>query len=648
MKGRIFVLGLVAMVAASSPAAEPAVVSHIKVVSDKVADVSSLDAWKASVIKQGMTDEQKAMAVWNSVVAFRHQETPPNEYLENEGHPHDPIKAFNVYGYGQCCCASANLMALARHAGLTARGWGITQHSVPEVQWAGQWHMLDASLVTYFPKADGSIAGVEEISASIKDWYDKNPSMKGNDKALREFMRGGGWKKGPELLKNCPSYDNNGWLPAATHGWYATVQEYGNPSKNFVYEYGTAVGYQVNVQLRKGEKLTRNWSNKGLHVNQLEGGKLPTLNKTPGKEDLRYSPKYGDLAPGRVGNGELVWNVPVTSPELEQAAEQWTNLKADKDGLRIDESGKGVLVLRVPSSYIFLTGQMEIDGRGGYNGGINIEFSDNNGLDWKGVAIQTDMWKGEIDLDELVYRRYDYLLRFTFTGPRSCIEKLVLSHIVQHSQRALPALDKGANTITFSAGPQEGTVTVQGNINPAAAKEKNVTFAAFHPVLNNIKPGGLWLAGGKGDITLPVTTPGDITRLRLGVHYRARDQRDGFDVSASFDNGQSWKPVGKLEGPTGIGFSKYLVLGDVPKGSRAALVRFEGKQVNTTGLLDLRIDADYTQPHGGFAPIKVTYDWEENGQPKQHIHIARQPTETYTITCAEKPLLKSLIIERTD
>src|SRR5207248_574622 len=106
---------------ASSPAIlavdapPPGVVSHVKIMSDKVDDVSSLEAWKHSFIKDGMTDSQKAMAVWESVVRYRHQEIPPNEFLNNETHPHDPIKDFNVYGYGQCCCASANIEALARY-----------------------------------------------------------------------------------------------------------------------------------------------------------------------------------------------------------------------------------------------------------------------------------------------------------------------------------------------------------------------------------------------------------------------------------------------------------------------------------------------------------------------------------------------------
>src|SRR4051812_15601951 len=164
---RLLLLLSLTSVPLAAAGAEPVVVSHVSLVSDKTEDVSSLEAWRRSFIKEGMTDQQKAMAVWQSVVKFRHQDNPPDEFLEAAGHPHDPIKDFNVYGYGQCCCASANLEALARYAGLEARGWGLIGHSVPEVRWGGAWHMLDGSLMTYFPKADGQPAGVEEITASV-------------------------------------------------------------------------------------------------------------------------------------------------------------------------------------------------------------------------------------------------------------------------------------------------------------------------------------------------------------------------------------------------------------------------------------------------------------------------------------------------
>ena len=60
-------------------AERPGVVSHVKVVSDKVEDVSSLDAWKKSFIRENMTEEEKAMAVWESVFKFQYQDQPPSE-----------------------------------------------------------------------------------------------------------------------------------------------------------------------------------------------------------------------------------------------------------------------------------------------------------------------------------------------------------------------------------------------------------------------------------------------------------------------------------------------------------------------------------------------------------------------------------------
>jgi hypothetical protein len=628
-------------------AESPAIVSHVKVLSDKTEDVSSIDAWRRSFIKDGMTDQQKAMAVWQSVVKFRHQEIPPDEYLESMNNVHDPIKSFNVYGYGMCCCASANVEALARAAGLESRGWGIVAHSVPEVKWDGQWHLLDGSLITYFPGADGQPAGVTDIATNVKQWYQANPKLKGNNDGLAKFMRGGNWRTGPELLRNCPSYDDNGWLPAATHGWYSTMQEYADPAKTFLYEYGTAVGYEVNVQLRKGERLTRNWSNKGLHVNMAEGKGLNLLNGKPGANDLRYSPKYGDLAPGRVGNGTLEYDVPVTSDELSRAAIEFMNLAASNSGLGAQDSAlPGTFVLDMPTSYVYLSGRADVKVNVSAGGSVAIALSGNNGLDWTDVAKIEASGEKSIDLKPLVYRRYDYRLRFTLSGAAK-IESLKITHDVQHSQRALPALDKGANTITFAEGPQEGTVTVFGNTNPSA-KGKNLMYTDFHPVANHIRPDMLFLAGGRGDITFPVATPGDIARLRVSAHYRCRDKRDAFEIAASFDDGKTWKAVGTLEGPY-AGNSKSFTLADVPKGARSALVKLTGVQFNTTGIHDLRIDADYAQPHGGASPVKVTYVWSENGVEKRDVHVSKGgAAETYTINCAERPVLKSLIVERAE
>ena len=600
--------GLAAQETKSDPA-KVGVVCHVKVVSDKVPDMTNLETWKKQWIKEGMTDEQKAMAVWKTVRTFQHQEAPPNEYLHNEDAVQDPFKIFNVYGYSLCSIASCDILCLARYAGLQARGRIINSHSVPEVYWDGAWHLLDASLLCYFPKADGKLASVDEIMAGVKEWYDQNPGYKGNDAKLREFMRGGGWRKGPEVLSRSPAYDENGWFEAATHGWYSTMQEY-DGSANGIYEYGYTQGYEVNIRLRPGERLTRNWSNKGLHVNMNGGGAPGCITGKTGQDSLRYTPKDGDLAPGRVGNGTLEYDVPAA---LLQAAAK-----------------EGTFTVRMPSSYVYLTGKATFKA----SGPVTVQFSDNNGLDWKDVAAKD----GVVDLSPLVLRRYDYRLRF-----KGALQALRIEHDLQNSQRALPALDKGKNTLTFSAGPAESTITVEGSTNDGS-KGKQVLSTDFHPEKNGMD--GWWFQG-KGDLTYTIATPGDLTRVRFGSHYRIRDARDGIDYLVSVDGGKTWKKAGRVEGPT-PGHCQYVTFSDVPAGVREVKVRYAGTSRNTTGFLNLRIDADYREPAGGFRPVKVTYRWDEDGKAKEQVFVAKKPDETWTLSCDAKPVMKSIVMELAD
>lgn len=621
------------------------VVSHVKVTSDKVQDVSSLDAWKASFIKPGMTDQEKALAVWRSVVMFRHQDIPPNEFLDTEEHPHDPIEDFNVYGYGQCCCASANVEALARFIGMDARGWGITGHSVPEISIGGRWCMFDASLINYFQKPDGSIAGVEEVGSSITDWFSKHPELRDNEARLRQFMSNNGWKNGPPIVADGTGYDDNGWLPAATHGWYSTLSEFGHPKKNFIYDYGCAAGYEVNLQLRPGETITRNWSNKGLHVNMDDGAAPGCLNMAVGQDQLRYSPRFGDLAPGRIGNGTVEWNVPLDEIELEETSLGVENLANGPGGtIQVkDPAMPGAFILRMPSSYVYVGGKLMLDPIIGAGGFVSVSYSENNGLDWRPIGSLSTSGEQTIDLNPLIFRRYDYRLKFVLGGSGTRLKSVQIEQDIQHSQRPLPALDKGDNLIHFTAGPQEGTITVYGlTENPPSPK--NLTFADFHPTLTNVSGQHLQLTAGKGEVTVPIQTPGDITRLRIGCYYRARDPKDGWTIEASFDGGNTYLPVGHLEGGH-AGFSTYLVFDRVPARARSALVRFAGVQRNTTLIFDLRICADYREPNGYFAPVRVTYAWDEAGTPHQDVHVVHHPDETYTLHCDSKPLMKSISLQ---
>jgi hypothetical protein len=621
-----------------------------------------MDAWRRSFIRDGMSDREKALAIFKTKVMFAYQDAPPREYLQEAACVHDPIKTFNVYGYGMCCCASSNIEALARYVGLDARGWSINAHSVSEVFWDDAWHLLDSSLINYFPKEDGRIAGLEEVSAAVKAWYDEHPGYLGDNGKLDQFHRADGWtgwKKGPALLARSPFYDWSGWWPAKTHGWTSTMVEYdGRHGTPFAFEFGYSQGYEVNIQLRPGERLTRNWFHNGLHVNGVarDGDAPGCLNTRIGEGFMAYLTEYGDLTQCRVGSGLLEYEPPLGDGSLAASALRYENLEStvgdagQRPALHVQDAGRdGVLEIGMPSSYVYLTGTLQLRTQVGQGGSVRVQFSDNNGLDWRDVGSIEQSGEQAIDLQPLVLRRYDYRLRLVIHGANAGIDRLRIAHDVQCSQRALPTLGQGENTIAFSAGPHEGTVTVQGS-STGDGEGKQVEPFDFRPQYDGVAPQYLRnerYGSQTGSVTFPVAAPGDITRLRFGMHYRCRDARDQWEMQVSFDNGKSFATVDTVSGPT-QGSCRYLTVSDVPPGTAGALVRFVGAQRNTTTIMSLRIDADYRLPAGGFRPVKVVYRWQEDGRPREHVHVARSPNESYRIVCGAKLEMKSVVLELAD
>jgi len=622
---------------------KPAVVSFVKITSECVPDVSSLEAWRKSFLRDVADDQAKAIAIFNSVVSFVHHEMYAREYLHApENCNHDVIKAFNVYGHSHCCCTAAYVSALARSIGMEARGWSTPGHSLPEVKYAGEWHMIDPAFINYFPKADGKLASVDELIASTEEWYGKNPGYQGNNDKLVAFMRNEGWKKGPDVYTRCTFFNSNGWLPEQGHGWNSMMRQFGNRKQCFVYENNYTLGYQVNNQLRKGQKLVFNWSNKGLFIGKDENIPVESVTAAPGKGSMSYAPTFGDLTQGRVGNGRFEWTVPLDA-SLQTGALAFENLVV-KDGKLSPANADqpGTLILRLPCSYIYLAG--ELRAKVALAGGeISASFSDNHGLDWKELGKgAAGEWK--IDLSDKIHRRYDYRLKLTLKGAGTALESLFLGHDIQHSQRALPTLAKGENKLKFSAGPAEGTITVEGSTFPENLGTKQLSYKDFHPVLTGLNDPGLNPAAGSGEIIFPITTPGDIQRVRTSLCYRARAEKDGYEVSVSYDGGKTFKAIDRAGGPF-AGMTKNFVATEVPKGTRTAHVKFSGRQVNVAMLFAYRIDVDYAEPHGGFRPISATYEWSENGAAKKHAHVAKGADEAFSITCGQQPLMKSLTLQ---
>ena len=629
------------------------VVSHLNVVSDKSEDVSSPEAWKKTYIKDGMSDQDKAIAVFNTLVRYRHQAAPPQELLQL-GCVHDPLKTIHVYGYGMCCCASGEVSGLVRYLGYQARGRIISAHSVPEMMYNDTWHLIDCSVMNYQINDKGELASVDEIHKAVMDWSAQHPDLANNEAKLRAFGQNGGWKKnGPALLARGPRaeefYGPDGVNTAGWHGWHSNMQEYywkpGKDGLGATYEYAVSMGYQLNVQLRPGEKITRNFFSRGIqYTNNMEQGDYNALQD---RKLLGIQTKLGDRAPGRVGDGTFEWNVPLKLDTLKTVALTAENLGATASGVTLADAGKpSVLVLRFPSSYVYVKGGAAIKAKVGAGGSIVVSYSENNGLDWKPVAKIAQTGEQQVALTDLIKRRYDYQLKFELAGAGTELQSLRTTSDFQCSQAALPTIAEGKNTINFSAGPQEGTITLEGSTNPADAKDKQLAMMDYHPTLKGLEPNLLRVGDtGTGEAVFAVATPGGMTRLRVNATFRARDAKDQYVVQVSFDGGKTFTEAGKLVGPTGSGSSKYMVVNDVPAGTKAAQVKLIGQQVNTACLFSLRIDADYKEPAGAFKPVKITYAWDENGQTKTNEYVAKTPQATYTIDCGAKARVKSYTME---
>jgi hypothetical protein len=644
--------------AANAQTRQGARINNLKVLSDKIDDVTTPENILKSFVKPGMTDAERAKAIWTAAVRYRHQCAPPNEELAGDWEAHDPVKIFNVYGYCMCCCTSSLMEALNRLDGREARGRILNGHSVPEVEYGGGWHMYDCSLINYFPKPDGDAASVDEISQAVRDWYAANPGYKGNGAKLFELMKSDGWmgwkEKGPALLANNPFYKFGYW-GARTHGWDATMSEYNLQSP--VYEYGYQIGHRALFSMRPGESLERDAGNRGLHVNMDKDPNFDQLKAKVPANDLVYVNDYlKGYNGGVVGNGYQRYAPDFAAGNLAQGAEVYDNLAegAGAPALHPKVAGKpGVAVVEMSTPYVYLGGRIRL---GAYRKSdadrVAISISTNGGRDYQPLWTddKTGASDATIELKERVLRRYAYLLKIEITAsaPRSAgLNALSIENDIQHAPRTLPWLGKGANTITVASDMDAriASKAITGRITPDPKFTKNETAAGVGVQFDNLdfRYDACWWKGGAGTMTVPIDTPGDLVGLRFGAQVRARGDKDRIKMALSYDGGKTWSDAAEIAGPT-AGTTRYFKTSAVPAGVRKALLRYTLTGNNTVGIFSFRVDADYRDPLAAAVvrPFTVTHKWRENGQEKSAKTTVTRLPFTYQIHTDADPEVVSV------
>ena len=121
-------------------------------------DLRSLDRIVAGAIEPGMSDAEKARALWWQEIQHRfHFEGDNKELL-------DPVKVFNIYGYNTCGNDSICLAGLWRKAGLKVAPARLVGHCVTQVFYDGSWHLFDGDMHSvYLLRDNETVAGEQDL-----------------------------------------------------------------------------------------------------------------------------------------------------------------------------------------------------------------------------------------------------------------------------------------------------------------------------------------------------------------------------------------------------------------------------------------------------------------------------------------------------
>jgi hypothetical protein len=293
-------------------------------------DFRSLKEIVAGALRPGMTDREKAIALWHFQTTHRFHATT------GDAEVNDPVKALNVYGYTTCGDDSICLAGLWKTAGFRVRPARVVGHCISQVHFDGRWNLLDGDMGPFYLLRD-------------------NATLASEPELVRDH----------DLVKRTHTH---GILDAdrrAEAEWSAAL---------FVYE-GEAGGDRnsardttMGMVLRPHEALVWRW-----------GHRVPL--KYHGVADIQV---WGARAADRVCNGLWEYRPDFTREPWRRGADTVESVQV-KDGALVAEAGKtGVVVWKMRSPYVFVGGRLEAEGTGAR---FSVSW---DGSSWQGVGEDLD------------------------------------------------------------------------------------------------------------------------------------------------------------------------------------------------------------------------------------------------------------------
>jgi hypothetical protein len=268
-------------------------------------DFRTLQEIVSRVVKPGMTDKEKALALWWQEIQHRFHSEGDNSELSS------PVKVFNIYGHNTCGNDSICLAGQWKQAGLKVAPARLVGHCVSQVFFDGSWRLLDGDMHSiYLLRDNETIAGEQDL---VRD-HDlvKRTHTQG---ILQPDRRAGDeWQSSIYVFEGEVAGDRN--ADGAT---------------------------AMNMTLRPGEALVWRWG----HV-------------TPVKYHGVRQPQF----PERICNGLWEYRPDFTRAAWRRGAATVEGITAGSDGLSAAEGQTGTIIWTMRSPYVFVGGKLASEGTG--------------------------------------------------------------------------------------------------------------------------------------------------------------------------------------------------------------------------------------------------------------------------------------------
>ena len=262
-----------------------------------------------SALAPGMTDAEKAFALWFQEIQYRHHSGGDNNELG------DPVKVFNIYGYNTCGNDSISMAALWKAVGQKAAPARALGHCISQAFYDNSWHFYDGDMHSvYLLRDNKTVAGEQDI---VRD----------HDLVKRTHSQG--------IL-----FPDTWWQGQGMPAMYCYVGEVTGQRSG-------KGDTTMNMVLRPGEALVWRWGQVTPIKYHGASQTVPTYEKVP----------------HIICNGLWEYRPDFTKQMWRQGA-QIENVASGPQGLTAEAGKTGTIVWTMTSPYVFVGGRIEAEGTG--------------------------------------------------------------------------------------------------------------------------------------------------------------------------------------------------------------------------------------------------------------------------------------------